>query len=126
MAKKKPVPNGQKLPDTMKFDYIKSNFHRVVHSDGVWGGVTPRQKIIMSFWSERPPIPQRVVHSVLTEEGKLGDEIKAEREGRDAVIREVEVSVLMDLGTAKSFLTWLQERVSVAEKIAKEGTEDAK
>lgn len=122
MAKKKPATNGQKLPDKVKFDYIKSNFHRVVHSDGVWGGTTPRQKFIMSFWSERPPIPQQVVHPV--EEGKLGAEDKSEREGRDAIIREVEVSVLMDLSTAKTFLVWLQERVSAAEKIAKEGTDD--
>jgi hypothetical protein len=116
MAKKKPEqPNGQKLPSKIKFDYIKSNFHRVIHADGAWGGITPRGTIILSFWSERPPIPKQIVHQV-TPEG-LGEEIKGEREGRDAMIREVEVSVIMDIGAAKAFLAWLQEKVSAAEKI---------
>lgn len=113
MAKKKP-DQSDKLPPELTFDYIKSNFHHVVHCDGVWGGVTPRASIIMSFWSERPPIPQQVTYEVAAG-GKLGDEIKPKRKGRDAIVREVEVSVLMNLGTAKSLLTWLQDKVSAVE-----------
>ena len=44
-----------------RFDYIKSQFFRSVHVDGVFGGVIPSGKSIrMSIWNERWPIPNRL------------------------------------------------------------------
>lgn len=51
-------------PQQVAFDYIKSNFFRVVHADGVTGGGTPNGSIHLAFFSERGPIPQREVRSI--------------------------------------------------------------
>jgi len=67
------------------------------------------------FFSERPAIPQRVVHAIDGE--TIGSEIEGQRVGRDAVIREVEISVSMNLETAKSFRTWLDEKIEKIEDL---------
>ena len=110
---------GEPVPDRMSFDYIKSNFFRVIHADGVVGSVTPRLGIHMDFWSERLAIPKRVVHNV-EPDGTLGEEIRDEREARDALVREVEVGVVVDLGTAKSIAKWLAEKIARAERLTQE------
>src|SRR3990172_8149969 len=65
--------------DTQKslaIDYIKSNLFRVIHADGVIGGITPRGLIHMSIWSERPTIPQHIVHEMSPSDG-IGPEIES-------------------------------------------------
>ena len=51
--------------DQMRFFYLKNPAFRVVHVDGAVGGVTPRGRIPMAVYSERPAIPQSSVHSVV-------------------------------------------------------------
>src|SRR5438874_1780807 len=97
----------------VRFDYIKSNLFRVIHADGVVGGLTPRLDIHMDFWSERFPIPQRVVHT-LTDDGTLGEELKTERLTREGIVREVEAGVVLDLEVAKAFREWLTDRIAEA------------
>ena len=123
MSKKKPIPsNGKKIPAKIKFDYLKSSLFRVIHADGVWGGVTPRGQIQMTFWNERAAIPTQMTYEA-SDDGKVGDEIKAERQSRDAIVREVEALVILDLVTAKSVLKWLQARIEFAEAMRKEPPE---
>ncbi len=107
------------LPNQLRFDYIKGRFFRVIHADGVVGGVTPRLDIHIDFWNERFPIPKRVVHSVGAD-GTLGEELKTERKTRDAIVREVEAGVVLDLETAKAFRDWLNDRIAQIEKILSE------
>ena len=113
-----PAAEGKESPGRIKFDYIKSNFFRVVRADGVFGGVTPRQAIHMAFFNERNAIPKQTVFSV-NEDGTLGPEIREERVVRDAIVREVEVDVVMDLNTAKSFLEWLRKKIELVEELPK-------
>jgi hypothetical protein len=99
---------------TIKIDYIKSSQFRVVHADGVFGGITPRGNIHLDIWSERPPIPQQVVHEIA--ENALGDESVGERRIRDAdMIREVEIGIVMDLSLAKATVGWLQAKIDILE-----------
>jgi predicted polyphosphate/ATP-dependent NAD kinase len=102
--------------DKIAFRLIKSNLFRVISADGIFGGLTPRGNLFMSFFSERLPIPERIVH-LLTPEGKVGEEVLAERESKDGVIREVEVGVAVDLDTAKALVVWLQDKIKQAEKL---------
>jgi hypothetical protein len=118
--KKSDAKNGQKHPKEIRFDYLKSSLFRVVHADGAFGGPTPRGGVHIAFWNERAPIPNQVVHLV-TPDGKLGEEDRAKRVTRDAIIREVEVGVTMSLPAAKSFLAWLQDKIKVAEEVLEEG-----
>jgi len=114
-AARKNEQKPEKLPSEIKFDYIKSNQFRVIHADGVHGGVSPKGFIQMAFFSERGPIPKRETYSL--EQGKLGPRTKVEQ--RDAIIREVEVETLIDLQVAKVIVKWLGEKVEQAEKLAK-------
>jgi hypothetical protein len=107
--------------EQLTFHYIKSNFFRVIHADGVWGGVTPRLDVHMALFSERSPIPAKITHAV-TPLQKLGEEIQ--REVRDGIVREVEAEVIMDVGVARSLVKWLQERIDLIEKTQRETPSD--
>lgn len=104
----------------VEFHYIKSNHFRVVHCDGVWGGGTPRGYISMSVFSERRPIPQKLIHEV-TPQGNLGAQIGEVT--KDGIVRDVEVELLLDLPMARNIVDWLQQHISVVEK-AKERREN--
>lgn len=100
--------------ESLLFHYIKSAHFRVVHAEGVHGGPAPNGRgINANFFSERLPIPQRTQHAVI--EGRLGDEQRDARVSKEGVIREVEVSVWMDLPAAKALITWLQRHVEAVE-----------
>lgn len=103
--------SDQETP-VVNFDYIKSNFFRVIHADGAVGGLTPTGNIQLNFWSQRRPIPKQVSHPIHQDDAgneHLGEEIK--REQRDAVVREVESGIVMDLGTAIAIRDWLQRQI---------------
>jgi hypothetical protein len=106
----------EEFTDRVLFNYIKSNFFRVVHADGAHGGITPRGLIEINFYSERRPIPKSVVHSH-TSSGVLGPEITDERVEREGLVREVDVGVIMGLGTAKSLYTWLADKIQLLEQL---------
>lgn len=115
--------NSTKLAP-LEVHYIKGNFFRVVHANGVFGGITPKNEIQMDFFSERWAIPQ-VVRYELSQTAEieggqfqqlsLGNEI--DREGKDGAVREVEVGVTVSLETAKSMLNWLKKNVEQLESI---------
>jgi hypothetical protein len=111
------VESDESLPDKLAFDYIKSDQFRVIHADGVWGGLTSKLKIFMTVWSERPPIPTHVVHSV-DSDGSLGAEILDERISRSTdSVREVEAGIVLDIGLAKAMIRWLEAKVKSAEEV---------
>src|SRR4051812_48004722 len=86
------------IPKEVEFDFIKSNFFRVIRADGAFGGIAPSGSIHMQIYSERQPIPTKVTHPV--ENGQVGPEILARRQGRKAIVREVEIDVVFDLPQA--------------------------
>jgi hypothetical protein len=99
----------------IRFDFIKSNFFRVIHVEGVFGGNSPRGLINMAVFNERWPIPKQITHKFT--EGQSGEEI--ERASRDAIVREVEAQLVMDVKTAKVICKWLQGKIDNIEKRAK-------
>lgn len=99
---------------SVQFHYIKSNHFRVAHGDGAVGGVTPSGLIHACFYSERPAIPTVVTQSV-SPAGELGGEIS--RSGRDGIVRELEVDVLMSLQVARSFRQWLDTQIAQLESL---------
>ncbi len=101
-------------PAKIKFDYIKSNFFRTARADGAWVGTNGFSDVVLNFYSERTPIPKQTVH-LITEQNMLGDEIRAERVARDAVVREVEISLSMSLGVAQSLYELLARQIKATE-----------
>jgi hypothetical protein len=108
-------PAKAAINSEVQFDFIKGNQFRSIHADGVWGGVNGRLDITMAFYSERPSIPQRIVHPII--DGKLGNEILDKRVDRQAVIRDVDVSISMNVEAAKIFRKWLDDKISTVERI---------
>lgn len=96
--------------------YIKSNLFRVIHADGAWGGMSPHADIHISFYNERPAIPDRSRFVVANNRLIKPEEFEAESE----LVREVEVDVVVDLRTAKSIRAWLDERINVLEAVIRE------
>lgn len=108
--------NGGDTRSKVTYHYIKSNAFRVIHADGVQGGLTPNLKVQMALFNERMPIPRQIVHNVKSGPGEgsfeLGDEV--ERSVRDGIVREVEAEVLMDPIVAERVANWLLEKVKDA------------
>lgn len=107
--------NATPQENHVTFHYIKNNLFRVIHADGAWGGITPRLGIHMALYSERNPIPQQMTYQI-TGETKLGEEIREARVAREGIVREVEAEVIMDVGTARALVEWLQERIKTIEQ----------
>lgn len=104
------------IPEVLRYDYIKSNLFRMIHADGVIGGPTPKGLIFAAFWNERSPIPQQVAHEIVKTEGgpgvaRLGRELTDQRVTRQAVVRETEVGVLMDVEMADRLRGWLEQQI---------------
>ena len=65
-----------------------------------------------TLWSERGAIPTQSVYKV-TPEGKLGEEDMSRRVVREAIIREAEVSLLLDVEFARLLRGWLDEKIKI-------------
>jgi hypothetical protein len=98
----------------VKFKYIKSNFFRVIHADGAWGGVSPRGNIHLSFYNERAALPDSS-KIVLSVDGELKEPEQFHASSR--IVREIECDVVFDLETAKALQGWLNHKVQVLEEI---------
>ena len=106
---------NEESSEKIRIEYIKSNFFRILRADGAIGGTSPRLELFITFYSERFPIPKVLVYHQ-TPEGGPGEELYAERETKSGVIREAEVGITMDLPTAKSFASWLNDKIVELEK----------
>ena len=104
-----------KRPTEVTFDYIKSNFFRVIHADGAFGGLAPNGNIHMALYNERQAIPKQMAYTL--DGVRLGPEIKEKRQGREGLVREVEVDVILSLEQARSLGTWLTDKVEALEDL---------
>lgn len=98
---------------SIDFHFIKSNYFRVVHCDGVWGGATPLGQLVLNVYSERQPIPVKVTTDITRD----GTKVKEVREVKDGIVREVEVELVLNLETAKSLTAWLERHTKNLERI---------
>ncbi|MBN1515613.1 hypothetical protein JXA32_03485 [Candidatus Sumerlaeota bacterium] len=116
-SSKKAAPVNE--PTKVRFDFIKSNLHREIFVEGATGGATPHGKLQMSLFLERSVIPQQVVYK-MSSDGELRDEIKEERVSREAVIRIIETTLIMDISTAKAIHKWMGTHINELERLLKE------
>lgn len=98
----------------LRIEYVKSQFFRVLHCDGAFGGTTPRLQLLITFYNERFPIPKVLTYDQ-TIAGAPGVEVLEERESKEGIIREVDVGVVLDLPAAKAFSAWLTAKISELE-----------
>ena len=108
------VTTADEQADVVHLDYIKSNHFRVICVDGAIGSVSPSGAIQMALFSEREAIPRSVKHE-LGSDGQLGDELTSVR--RCDYVREIDVSAMMSVETAKGLIAWLEERVAEIDRV---------
>jgi hypothetical protein len=99
--------------DRITFHYLKGNHFRVVHMDGAIGSITPNGLVHAAIYSERPAIPQMMAHPI--EGGQLGEPV--EIVSRPGVVREVEVSLMMDLEVAEAFQRWIGSKIQELKRL---------
>lgn len=99
------------IPPNVKFHYLKSNYFRVVHADGLLGSITPKNDIFVTFYNERSPLPDSLTFEI-TPKGEMGKEIESQRViNSDGFVREMEVGIVFDIDFARSFALWLTEAI---------------
>jgi hypothetical protein len=109
----------QTIPEFISFDYIKGTQFRVVHADGAIVGATPGG-LSISFFTERQPIPRRVVHKV-GKDGSIGEEMVDQRVVRDAVVRDTDVCIVMTQDVARKVIEALEDVLKrYAEAVARQ------
>jgi hypothetical protein len=113
------MPENGGLPSSIQFHHVKSNYFRVIHVNGAFGGFSPDGSVFMAIYSERPTLPDVTVQTVEST-GQLGAEIIEQRKGREGIVRELEVGLSMDIKTARSLVKWLEERITLHQKFAAE------
>jgi hypothetical protein len=110
------------MPSSIKFHYIKSNLYRVIHLDGAIGGLTASREIFISLFNDRGTLPKMIEFAV-TPDGQLGNEIT--REGKEGLVREMEVGVLMNAAAAKSLAAYLITQAKLLEESVPETRNDS-
>lgn len=103
-------------PLQVKFDYIKSQYFRVIHADGAIGGVTPAGLIHFAPYSERGAIPRQITH-LLAPDGTVGERVIEETVAREGIVREMDVDVVLSVPVAESLHKWLGEKIKEAKTL---------
>lgn len=101
----------------IKFKYKFDDSFSPVYTNGVIGGPTVRNEIVINFFIERNPIPYETTHE-LDKDGKIGAIIEHKPEDKEDIVllRKINTGVIMDLQTAKELLSWLESQIKMAEK----------
>ena|ERR1035437_2387583 len=101
---------GDPFDGEMEFHFEKSTAFRVIHVDGAFGGIAPNRHIHMAVYSERQPIPKRIVHTIAG--GVLGPELLEKRETRSGIFREIEADLVLTKESALAVRDWLDQRIA--------------
>lgn len=94
--------------------FIKSPDFKTVQITGAWGGVLGNGIMNINLFTERIPIPQRIVLEVESDGKTIREKYK---EGKNGIVREVQMGILMDYTTAKSVYEFLGNALKDQEKI---------
>ncbi|MGV1757559.1 hypothetical protein ACQZ6F_17820 [Rhizobium sp. A22-96] len=89
------------------YKYNVTPQHKIYHADGMYGGNNTQNKLVVSFYAEKPPSPE-VAKLELKGGVPQGPE---EFTFGDAVERDIDVSISMDLNVAIAFYVWMEEKV---------------
>lgn len=98
----------------IKFNFIKSNYFRVIHLDGAYGGLTPNRYIHMTVYSERMAIPRETQRELL-QDGTLGKESVIDT--KEGVVRELEADLIFGELEAIALRDWLNEKIEALKEI---------
>jgi hypothetical protein len=118
MGKKKLTKKsaGNTIQKKFVCKYKFSKDYNPVYANGAFGGVSSRGEIVINFFNERPAIPYEVEHDILG--NTLSNPTVTKPEFFDGThVRFIENGVTLNLETAKTIRTWLDEKITQLEGI---------
>jgi len=111
-----PPQAAQALPESIPAHYIKSSNYRVLAVTGAMVGGSPQGKVVFTPYVDRSPIPTMVPLMVDATSGKLTEDF-SKAKGRDGIVRDFEVSLLIDFETAEAILRALEKTLAQMREI---------
>ena len=103
----------QKPPNELTFDFELDPNYRIIASNGIWGGMTPRGDMRLDFFVESQAMPESVTNKV--EKGRIGKETKRVPAGRK-IVRKIQVGILMTPELADSVADFIKEKLTAFRK----------
>jgi hypothetical protein len=113
---------AESAPSKVRFHYVKGNFFKVIHVDGVIGGPTPERAVFVALYNQRSPIPQ-VIEQAISPDGSLGPELA--RESKDGIFREVEVGIVLTPKAAEEIGQFLLQQARLLRDTEKQAPQNA-
>jgi hypothetical protein len=101
-------------PKEIRFVYQKARHHRTMHANGAWSALTPQAEIQVAFYNDLRAMPMSVTHEV--EQGPTLGPGTEEFESM-GFLREVDVTVVMNVAIAKATVDILNQMIAQAEAI---------
>ena len=106
----------------VSFKYIFPDDLKELHVNGAFGGLGPDGTIRMAVYSERGAIPNMEKRG-FNPDGTLGDILEIEKKYN--IVRIVQASLVLNAGTAKNLIKWLEDRIQDFESFRKEVAQKA-
>jgi hypothetical protein len=99
----------------VRFNYVKSNLFRVIHTDGATSSLNPNGNITISLYSQRFSIPEEMTFE-LDEEGEILEEVVLGIERAETIdtniVREIDIIAVMNLETAVELVSQIQDIIA--------------
>ena len=109
-------PREDQAPLKVEAAFVRSNFYRVVHADGAFGGAAPSRNIRMTVYSEAQRIPNLITYDFFAP-GALTETSRTPAANPTDIVREMEVDIVMTLPVARSIRDWLDGKVKELEMV---------
>ncbi|MBN2385314.1 hypothetical protein JXQ70_20765 [bacterium] len=107
----------KKPKEKIVFKYVIPDGIRDCFINGAFGGANQSGHINAHFYYERPAIPQKSTHKIVTRLEKVGTSVEYAKEGEiesgGDLVRFVQSSIVMDLTTAISIRDWLDKQIKL-------------
>jgi len=116
------MPPRRKKETSISFKYIFPSDLRELHVNGAYGGVIPDGNIRMGLYSERRAIPNSE-RRMVNPDGTLGGAF--EQEKKYDVVRIVQANLVFNVDTARSFVSWLKEKIDAYEEFQKKARKES-
>lgn len=110
----------EKKAESIRFVYEKARHHRTLHADGAYSTVTPHAEVQISFYNDLRRLPISVTHEVGPDD-TLGP---GRPEQPSDLVREVDVTVVLNVAVARAAVDLLNRMIEQAEgRLAEKGLE---
>lgn len=93
------------MKKTVKIKFRKSNDYKIIPVTGVWGGLSPNNEVVFDLFIEKHLNPEFIEIEI-----ENGRKVGEKQKGEQAIIREVQIGIVLRPDIADSIGKWLIEK----------------